>query len=177
MTNVHVVILGLLLKEPLHGYEIKQIIEEHMGDWTDIKFGSIYFALERLKEEGNVLIEREEKGGRRPARRVYRITEKGREEYLKLLRMLWTEKDNVMYPLDIAMFFIDGLPKEEVQKYINIRIEEYRKALEILNGHEADQLNDERVPRQAKYIFDHSKMHLGAELGWLIKVRDDLGGI
>ena len=53
MTNAHVVILGLLRQKPLYGYELKQIIEEYMGDWTDIKFGSIYFALSRLNDEGS----------------------------------------------------------------------------------------------------------------------------
>jgi len=53
--SVRLVILGLLCDRPLYGYEIKQIIEEHMGDWTSIAFGSIYFALDKLAEEGFVV--------------------------------------------------------------------------------------------------------------------------
>jgi Fe2+ or Zn2+ uptake regulation protein len=52
--SVKLVILGLLRERPLYGYEIKQIIEEHMGDWTSIAFGSIYFALDKLAKEGFV---------------------------------------------------------------------------------------------------------------------------
>ena len=48
--SVRLVLLGLLHERPLYGYEIKQIIEEHMGDWTSIAFGSIYFALDKLAE-------------------------------------------------------------------------------------------------------------------------------
>ena len=49
--STRLVILGLLRDRPLYGYEIKHIIEEHMGDWTSIAFGSIYFALNKLAEE------------------------------------------------------------------------------------------------------------------------------
>ena len=106
MTNVHIVILGLLCNEPLHGYEVKSIIEDHMGDWTDIKFGSIYFALSKLKEQGRVDIIPAHNCGNRPARKVYRITDKGREEYKRLLRALWTQGGQTLYALDIALFFM-----------------------------------------------------------------------
>lgn len=33
-------VLGILIRGPLHGYEIKQIIQREMGDWTNIAFGS-----------------------------------------------------------------------------------------------------------------------------------------
>jgi DNA-binding PadR family transcriptional regulator len=39
---------------PLHGYELKHIVEQHMGDWTNIAFGSIFFALGKLAEEGYI---------------------------------------------------------------------------------------------------------------------------
>jgi DNA-binding PadR family transcriptional regulator len=174
MTDVHVVLLGLLIKKPLYGYEIKHIIEDHMGDWTDIKFGSIYFALGKLDHEGKVAVDREVKGGKRPARRVYRITDKGREEYFRLLRGLWTRKDRAMYPLDIALFFIDSLPKGEVEEYIRQNIGAYRQALVYIEKHEKEQLSNEHVPRQAKYIFGHSKTHMKAELEWLEKVLADM---
>ena len=91
--STRLVILGLLQWRPLYGYEIKQIIEERMGDWTDIAFGSIYFALDKLTDEG--LIERVsiEQKGNRPSRSVYEITDAGRTEFLNLLRQTWQELD------------------------------------------------------------------------------------
>jgi len=50
--STRLVILGLLRERPLYGYEIKHVIEDHMGDWTSIAFGSIYFALGKLTEIG-----------------------------------------------------------------------------------------------------------------------------
>lgn len=75
--STRLVILGLLRDQHLHGYEIKQIIEEHMGDWTSIAFGSIYFALGKLSEEGLIEKVATEKEGNRPSRSIYQITEGG----------------------------------------------------------------------------------------------------
>ena len=165
MTNVYAVILGLLRDRPLHGYEIKHIIEDHMGDWTDIKFGSIYFALSRLNDDKMVELDHEGSEGNRPARRIYRITQKGRDEYLSLLRAMWREDKRTLYPLDVAVFFMDSLPKKEVIGYINARIGECEAALVHLGGHEAEQ--EAQMPRQGRYIFSHSRLHLEAELKWL----------
>lgn len=174
MTNVHIVILGLLCKQQLHGYEIKQIIEERMNDWTDIKFGSIYFALAKLKDEGKVMIEKEERSSKRPTRKVYRVTKKGKQEFLRLLRILWAQKKQSLYPLDIAVFFMDRLPKQEVVKQINARIAVCEKELDSLGKHENEQMQNPHMPRQAFYIMDHSKMHMEAELNWLKKTAADM---
>ncbi len=174
MTNVHVVILGLLCKQPLHGYEIKNIIEEHMQDWTDIKFGSIYFALSKLKEQGKVEIEKEESSSKRPIRKVYRVTEKGRHEFLRLLKMMWALKKQSLYPLDIAVFFMNSLPKQEILAQIKARIIVCEKELDYLTGHENEHKQNPHLPRQAFYIMDHSRMHMEAEIKWLKMMTSDL---
>jgi DNA-binding PadR family transcriptional regulator len=175
MTDAHVVILGLLRQKPLYGYEIKHIIEDHMGDWTDIKFGSIYFALSRLSEDGAVEMVEEVADGGRPARRVYRITDQGRALFDRLLRRLWTQQRRTLYPLDIAMFFIDSLPAEEVRRCLEARIAGCEAALGHLSAHEDEQFQSGDIPKQGRYIFDHARMHMEAELAWLKKVAQDLG--
>lgn len=172
MTNVYTVILGLLQEKPLHGYEIKHIIEEHMGDWTDIKFGSIYFALSRLSEEQMVELVHEGSEGSRPARRIYRVTPRGREEYLRLLRGMWREEKRTLYPMDIAVFFMDSLPREEVLRYIGARAAACEMALIHVNSHQAEQ--DPHMPRQGRYIFAHTRLHIEAELTWLNGLIKDL---
>ena len=171
MPNVRVVILGLLCKGSLYGYEIKQRIEEYMGDWTDIRFGSIYFALDRMNEGGYVTVKEEVVVGNRPTRKVYDITEKGRNEYLKLLRNLWTHQKRIHYPLDIAVFFMQSLPQEEIVLYLQERIKQFEHALAYLAEHERE---NKDLPRQGAYIFDHSRMHLKAELDWLCAVLNDI---
>ena len=165
--TARLVILGLLRQRPLYGYEIKQIIEEHMGDWTSIAFGSIYFALDKLTQEKFVEKAKVEKEGRRPSRSVYRITAAGRKEFLRLLREGWRQVERQFYPLDVCLFFLDSLPLVEVENFLKMRKAALRAALEHVRIHRTEQLALPEVPRLAGAIFDHTLLHTQAELSWV----------
>ncbi len=47
-------ILGLLEERDLHGYEIRRQLREHLGLLANVSFGSIYPALTRLEKSGAV---------------------------------------------------------------------------------------------------------------------------
>jgi len=160
------VILGLLREQPLHGYEIKQIIEEHMGDWTNIAFGSIYYALGKLEEEGFVERVATEQEGNRPSRNIYQITEHGQVEFLRLLRDLWRVPQRRYFDFDIALFFIEALPREEMLSYLRGRVAGLEATLTHLDAHQANQDAQPEVPLIADAIFEHSRCHIEAELAW-----------
>lgn len=165
--TVRLVILGLLRERPLYGYEIKQIIEEHMSDWTSIAFGSIYFALDKLAEEQFVDKAGIEQDNKRPARSVYQINEKGQEEFLRLLRESWQLVEHQYFTLDICLFFINSLPLVEVKNYLRVQLEGLQATLEHLQSHRAEQMSNPDVPRLATAIFDHTFVHTQAELNWV----------
>jgi DNA-binding PadR family transcriptional regulator len=172
--TVRLVILGLLRERPLYGYEIKQIIEEHMSDWTSIAFGSIYFALDKLAEEKFVEKVEVEQEGRRPSRSVYQITATGREEFLRLLRASWQQFEREYFPLDICLFFLDSLPLEEVRNYLQARRSALQTALAYVQEHRAGQLALPEVPALAAAIFDHTLVHTRAELDWVTGLLQSL---
>ncbi len=165
--SVRLVILGLLRENPLYGYEIKQIIEEHMSDWTSIAFGSIYFALDKLASENFVEKVSVEKEGRRPSRSVYQITSEGRAEFLRLLRESWREVERTYYTLDICLFFKDALPDEEIEGYLRARQAILRAALEHIASHRDEEMTRPDIPPMARAIFEHSLAHTRAELAWV----------
>jgi len=164
--STRLVILGLLRDRPLYGYEIKHIIEEHMGDWTSIAFGSIYFALGKLAEENFVEKVATEQEGNRPSRSVYQITEAGRAEFLRLLREVWREFERQYYAIDIGLAFMDALPLEEVKGYLHERVGQLAEVLKYLDTHLEEQMDRQEMPRSAVAVFDHSRAHLKAELDW-----------
>lgn len=164
--STRLVILGLLRERPLYGYEIKQIIEEHMGDWTNIAFGSIYFALRKLSEEGFVEQVAVEQEGSRPSRTVYQITDAGRAEFLRLLRSVWREVERHYHTIDIALAFMEALPVEEVKTYLQERIGQLKGILEHIGEHRAEQMAQEDIPAAAAAVFDHGLAHFEAELSW-----------
>jgi DNA-binding PadR family transcriptional regulator len=170
--STRLVILGLLRERPLYGYELKQIIEEHMGDWTNIAFGSIYFALGKLAEEGfieQVAIEQE---GRRPSRSVYQITEAGQAEFLRLLREVWSEVERHYYAIDIGLMFTEALPREEVKGFLRERIAQLEGIVRHVAEHRAEQMAQPEVPALAAAVFDHGLTHFRAELDWTQDLLD-----
>lgn len=164
--STRLVILGLLRERPLYGYEIKQIIEEHMGDWTSIAFGSIYFALNKLDEEDYIQQVATEQEPGRPSRSIYQITEAGQKEFLRLLREVWQEVERQYFDLDIGLFFMRALPLEEVKGYLRGRLAQLEAIVSHLKTHSQEELAQEEVPRLAAAIFDHSLYHIEAELAW-----------
>jgi DNA-binding PadR family transcriptional regulator len=159
--------LGFLRGRSLYGYEIKQMIEHVMGDWTNIAFGSIYFALKKLAQEGFIVKVGTEQEGGRPSRTVYKITDAGREEFMRLLRAVWTDIERQTFDFDIGLSFIGALPVEEVKAYLQKRVTYLEHVLQYLDTHQAEELADEHVPnRLVSTVFDHHRVHLRAELGW-----------
>lgn len=166
--STRLVILGLLrMYQPLHGYELKHIIEEAMGDWTSIAFGSIYFALRKLAEEGFIEKVATEKEGGRPSRDLYQITKAGQEEFLRLLRQVWSELERHYYSIDIGLMFMQELPAEEIQSHLQQRVAQLEAILQHVAEHRDETLVREEVPRVVEAIFDHGLAHFQTELDWI----------
>jgi DNA-binding PadR family transcriptional regulator len=165
--SVRLVLLGLLQRRDFHGYELKQLIEQQMGDWTSIAFGSIYFALKKLAEEGLIEQVAVQQQGNRPSRAVYTITATGRAEFFGLLRQIWSNPERHYHQIDIALYFHYALPPDEILAHVAKRIEVARHILDHVKRHCEETMVDKRVPKLARAIFDHSIVHFEAELRWL----------
>lgn len=173
--STRLVILGFLRGRPLYGYEIKQLIERVMGDWTDIAFGSIYFALKKLAEEGFVEKVGTTQEGGRPSRTVYRITDVGREEFMHLLRGVWDSVEPQAFSFDIGLTLMSALPVDEVKGLLRKRTTHLEHILQYLETHQAEQLADEHVPVSlVSAVFAHHRTHLQAELDWTRDLLQDV---
>ncbi|HEQ71821.1 MAG TPA: PadR family transcriptional regulator [Spirochaetia bacterium] len=165
--SVRLIILGFLQRKPLYGYELKHLIEHIMGDWTDIAFGSIYFALKKLTQEGFVEKKGTEQQAGRPSRIVYDITDAGRAEFLRLLHEVWKDVEQHNYRFDIGLSFMGALSSAEVRAYLEKRIAHLEETLRYLTAHQEEEFADAHVPKHlAGAVFSHHRMHLAAELAW-----------
>ena len=72
--------LGLLQKEPLHGYKLKQQLEQFISGCISVNYGAIYPLLKRLEKQGllTLSVSEGEAGGKR---KIYAITEKGKARF------------------------------------------------------------------------------------------------
>lgn len=71
------VILSLLARRPMYGYEISQQLEQNGGGYFEMKEGLLYPALHRMLEKGWLTTEWRVVEGRR--RKYYELTDEGRE--------------------------------------------------------------------------------------------------
>src|SRR4051794_17270894 len=71
-------ILQLLARRPVHGYELVQAIKAATQEQFEFGEGCIYPILHRLEAQGMLQAEREQTGGR--SRLVYRVTARGQKQ-------------------------------------------------------------------------------------------------
>lgn len=78
--DVKTLCLGVLSKGDASGYEIRKVFEDAFSHFYVAGFGSIYPALADLTREGYVTCENIEQE-KRPAKKVYHLTESGKEAF------------------------------------------------------------------------------------------------
>ena len=122
-------LLRLLDEEPRHGYEVIRLLRDRfMGIYAPSP-GTIYPRLARLEEEG--LVTHDEENGRK----VYRITEAGREE----LRNRGAELDELEEELSASVSDIVREVREDVRDTVRSLREELTRAAREMRGAEKEQ--------------------------------------
>ena len=77
--SVKYAMLGILAQKDLHGYELKSSFDEKVGEFWSLNYGQIYSTLDRLEKDDLVTYDRQAQD-KRPDRKIYSITKKGRKE-------------------------------------------------------------------------------------------------
>ena len=80
LTPLGVAALSLLVEEPMHPYEMYQLlIARHEDRLVKVRPGTLYHAVGRLEEQGLVTATGTDREGNRPERTTYTISAAGRE--------------------------------------------------------------------------------------------------
>jgi DNA-binding PadR family transcriptional regulator len=77
--SVPLTLLGLLEREPSHGYDLKRDYDAYFGRGKPLPFGQVYATLARLARDGKVTAGEVEPGAG-PDRKRYVITDVGKNE-------------------------------------------------------------------------------------------------
>ncbi|HHU22136.1 MAG TPA: PadR family transcriptional regulator [Clostridiales bacterium] len=131
MRELKYAILGLVNRSPRTGYDITKAFTESIGNFWEAKHSQIYPELHRLASGG--LIEYEiEIQGEKLEKKVYSITDKGRNE---LLNWLLTDEPLPPVPKDsfrLRLYFSENLSTLAVSELINGQLAKRRRRLEHL---------------------------------------------
>lgn len=133
MSSTRLLLLGALRQiQPAHGYHIKQELEAWEADkWTPIAYGSVYHALNTMHAEGllGVTLSDSAKGG---SKKIYTVTQKGEDEYNKMLEDAWRSPQTAYNPFQVALVFSNDVSNESYRAGLETRIKAAQTLLEHL---------------------------------------------
>ena len=157
--SVPLTLLGLLEREPSHGYDLKRHYDAYFGRDKPLTFGQVYATLGRLSRDGKVAVGQLEPGAG-PDRKRYAITDAGVTEFEEWLAepirpephlqsVLFTK---VMLALMLgrsAEHYLDAQRGAHLQRMRELT--ELKQAGELVDG----------------LLADHGLFHLEADLRWI----------
>lgn len=121
MEERKLLLLGLLLSQSQHGYQINDFIEKNLSGFVDMKRSTAYSTLDNLCESGHVQMQMEQVGNR-PARKVYTLTDDGRGLFDELLREYLVKLEGFEMPVETALLYIDSMEEPERREWLAKRV-------------------------------------------------------
>ena len=175
ITNAELSLLSLLQEQPMHAYEIEQVIEErNIRYWTELGFSSIYRILSKLESEGLLESPLQPPEGRGPARKVFHLTAIGKEAWKQ------TALNSLAHPTRQYSSFLLGLdnlgelPPAEALQSIGNYLSDQKSLQEQLT--KMVSVHPLREDFFIQVFFDYLLNQLTAEINWLQGLYEKLEG-
>ena len=129
--DVKTVCLGMLTNGAASGYDLKKYFESSFGHFFPAGYGSIYPALATLARNGFVEFEQIPQYGK-PDRKVYTITDKGRQELLAGL-VNPNPSHKIRSEFLATLWFAELLTDEQINTVFDNRIAEIDEFLGLID--------------------------------------------
>lgn len=152
-------LLGLLEREPRHGYDLKRDYDVYFGRGKPLPFGQVYATLARLARDGKVVAAEAEPGAG-PDRKRYLITERGVSEVEAWLAEP-VEPEAHLQTVLFAKVVLALMLGRNAESYLDaqraVHLRRMRELTEMKrSGNVVDTL-----------LADHGLFHLEADLRWI----------
>ncbi|WP_354637659.1 PadR family transcriptional regulator [Kitasatospora camelliae] len=162
-------LLALLARQPAHGYELKQALEQTFGAaYPRANIGQVYVTLGRLEKSGLIEGQDVAQDGK-PDKRVYAITDAGRAEVATWFAEP-TEGPKVRDDFYVKLVLA---PETELADRLTLINNQRRHYLNVIRG-----LNrmaaEERGNRISQLLIEGAVLHLQADLDWLERCQEEL---
>ena len=155
-------LLGLLRSQDMHGYQLNEFIDSHLGTAIHLTKPTAYRLLNKMSDDGWVTSS-EEREGNRPPRRVFAITPEGKAAFGQLLRESLADYQPIVFPGQIGLLFLGEIPPQEAVELLGQRRSSVEEALQNMQAHDMDETSF--AP-----MLLHQTRHLETELLWLDEV-------
>jgi DNA-binding PadR family transcriptional regulator len=157
--TVPLTLLGLLEREPSHGYDLKRDYDTYFGRGKPLPFGQVYATLGRLARDGKV-VPGEAEPGAGPERKRYVITEQGVTEVHAWLAEP-VEPEPHLQTVLFAKVVLALMTGRSAETYLDIqRAAHLQRMRELTTLRRTGSLVD-------SLLADHGLFHLEADLRWI----------
>jgi DNA-binding PadR family transcriptional regulator len=167
--TVPLALLGLLEREPSHGYDLKRDYDSYFGRGKPLPFGQVYATLARLARDGKVIATEAEPGAG-PDRKRYVITDQGATELETWLAEPVEAEPHLQTVLfvKVVLALMSGRSAEH---YLDVqRAAHLRRMRELTELKRTGELVD-------ALLADHGLFHLEADLRWIDLTAARLGAL
>ena len=152
-------LLGLLEREPRHGYDLKRLFDRYFAPDHPLAFAQVYSTLGRLEQRGRVRLDGVERA-EGPDRRRYAITPDGVTELERWLREPLEAEPHLQAALftKVVLAVLSGRPVQPlVDAERHAHLERMRELTAVRR----------RSPLAVALLADYALFHLEADLRWL----------
>jgi DNA-binding PadR family transcriptional regulator len=175
LTPLGVAALSLLVEEPMHPYEMYQLlVARHEDRLVKVRPGTLYHAVGRLEEQGLVEATGTDREGNRPERTTYKISAAGREALTRRLQDMLATPVNEYPAFPLAVSEAYNLPAGVVVELLGQRLNELQGQRKLLVGAQ-ERVQAKGVDRKYWIDMEYQQAMLGAEIGWIRSLQDQLG--
>jgi DNA-binding PadR family transcriptional regulator len=157
--SVPLTLLGLLEREPSHGYDLKRDYDLYFGRGRPLPFGQVYSTLGRLARDGKVITAGAEPGDG-PDRKRYVITDAGVTEFETWLAEPAAPEPHLQTLLFTKVVLALMLDRPAGQ-YLDAQ-----RAAHLQRMRELTELKQQGALVDA-LLADHGLFHLEADLRWI----------
>ncbi|SCF34859.1 DNA-binding transcriptional regulator, PadR family [Micromonospora viridifaciens] len=157
--SVPMTLLGLLEREPSHGYDLKRDYDSFFSRGKPLPFGQVYATLGRLTRDGKIVVGEVEPGVG-PERKRYVITDRGATEFDSWLTEPVEAEPNlqsVLFSKVVLALMLDRPAEEYLDRQRATHLRRMKELTELRrNGDLVDAM-----------LADHGLFHLDADLHWI----------
>jgi DNA-binding PadR family transcriptional regulator len=174
LTPLALAVLHLLGEQPMHPYEMQQLIKARYIDHVvKVTHGSLYHTVERLAGSGLIEPVETSREGRRPERTVYAITESGRDQAADRLCDLIARPTQEYPSFKAALAFVTTLTPGKVSELLarrSVGLEVYLTTHTTL----IDTLIKQGLHRINLIEVEHVLAQSRAELDYVHALQEDI---
>jgi DNA-binding PadR family transcriptional regulator len=157
--SVPMTLLGLLEREPSHGYDLKRDYDTYFGRGRPLSFGQLYATLARLDRDGKAIAGPAEAGGG-PDRKRYVITDAGTTDVEQWLSEPAPPEPG-LHSILFTKVLLAVMLGHPAARFLDIQ-----RAAHLQRMHELTELK--RSGNMADVLLaDHGLYHLEADLRWI----------